>query len=175
MTNYSMSTKRSIWNLFHLLSRFYMFNRHYTLNHIWWELNFVAVNCFKLCDRSLVPEPTFTSCGCNQFIISSDVVPILVLFFPSFSRDDKWLFTSNHDAKVPCGIKVPQDHSKKVIQRHKLYLKIQDGRCRPYWKTGPAHSLEFFFDIYTIMIHVFYIIGGHWSHFCHHFHFLNTF
>ena len=34
---------------------------------------------------------------------------------------------SNHDAKVPFGMEIPQGNRKIIILRHKLCLKIQDG------------------------------------------------
>ena len=58
------------------------------------------------------------------------------------SIDAKWLFTSNHDAKVP--FQTLLRSIKRNIQRHKSYLKIQDGRRRPYWKLGPTHLPETF-------------------------------
>ena len=36
--------------------------------------------------------------------------------------------TSNRDANVSFGTDVPYGLKKKIIQRHKSYLKIQDGR-----------------------------------------------
>ena len=46
--------------------------------------------------------------------------------------------TSNHDAKVSFGIEASQVNRKIIIQRHNVYLKIQDGRRRPYSKTCPT-------------------------------------
>ena len=43
-----------------------------------------------------------------------------------------WTLTSNHDAKAPFGIEAPYGHRKRIIQRRKLYLQIQDGHCRSY-------------------------------------------
>ena len=34
---------------------------------------------------------------------------------------------SNHDANVTFGIEMPQGNKKRMILRHKLYLKIKDG------------------------------------------------
>ncbi len=34
--------------------------------------------------------------------------------------------TSSHDANVPFGMEAPWGHRNKNIQRHKLYLKIQN-------------------------------------------------
>ena len=49
---------------------------------------------------------------------------------------------SDFSTKVPLDIEAPKDHRKRNIQRHKLYLKIKDGRRQPNWKTGPTHSTE---------------------------------
>ena len=48
------------------------------------------------------------------------------------SRHAKLILTSNHDTKVPFGMNVPLGHRNIFIQRHTLYLKIQDGRRPPY-------------------------------------------
>ena len=50
------------------------------------------------------------------------------------------MLTSSHDANVPFGMEVPLGNRKNVIQRHKLYLKIQDGGWRPSWKWCTIHS-----------------------------------
>ena len=51
--------------------------------------------------------------------------------------------TSNHDAKIPFGIETPQGNRKIIIQRQKLYLKFQDGRHQPYWKTCTTHCPKY--------------------------------
>ena len=56
-----------------------------------------------------------------------------------FSRHAKCFLTSSHDANISFGIVVPWSHRKKIIQRHRLYLKIQDGGRRPSWKPYTIH------------------------------------
>ena len=51
------------------------------------------------------------------------------------SRHAKRLLTSNRDAEVPFGTDVAQKHRNKIIQRHNLYLEIQDGGGPPSLKT----------------------------------------
>ena len=50
----------------------------------------------------------------------------------------KCVSTPTHTTKVPFGINVPQNHRKEYIQKCKLFLKIQDGHCRPYCDTQTA-------------------------------------
>ena len=68
-----------------------------------------------------------------------------------FSGHVKCGLTSNHDANVFFGIDVPYGQRTKIIQRHKSYLKIQDGRHqiqdgrrRPSWKTTYTHRSRCF-------------------------------
>jgi hypothetical protein len=49
------------------------------------------------------------------------------------------VLTSCQDAKVPFGMEVPLSNRKKGIQRHKLYIKIQDGGWRPSRKSYMIH------------------------------------
>ena len=52
----------------------------------------------------------------------------------------------NRDAMVPFGIEAPRDHRKRNIQRHKLYLEIQDGRRRPPYHSPETFCLRNYYD-----------------------------
>ena len=94
--------------------------------------------------------------------------------FIVYNRHAKCILTSSHDANVTFGLDVPYDHGITIIQRHKMYPKIQNGCRWPSWKNDRFIARELFV-VEIIIIHGFKLNWGRLTHLWHSFRTLDGF